>query len=106
MLMLYDVNGFIAGMQSIVPKEDTSNDAHFNFKTSKWYINDTIDGKEVNYKWHYTVKSYKTWSLIKSLTIQFVVSSYYLDISCLILTTLYFAGIFDYSVLCRSLRNL
>ena len=48
MLMIYDVNGFIAGMQSIVPKEDTYDDQFFKFSTSEMYNLDVVNGLEVN----------------------------------------------------------
>ena len=48
MLMIYDVNGFIAGMQSIVPKEDTLDDKYYGFSTSVMYNLDFVYGMEVN----------------------------------------------------------
>ena len=47
MLMIYDVNGFIAGMQSIVPKEDTLDDKYYGFSTSVMYNLDFVNGMEV-----------------------------------------------------------
>jgi len=46
MLMIYDVNGFIAGMQSIVPKEDTLDDKYYGFSTSVMYNLDFVYGME------------------------------------------------------------
>ena len=45
--MIYDVNGFIAGMQSIVPKEDTLDDKYYGFSTSVMYNLDIVNGMEV-----------------------------------------------------------
>ena len=45
--MIYDVNGFIAGMQSIVPKEDTLDDKYYGFSTSVMYNLDFVNGMEV-----------------------------------------------------------
>ena len=47
-LMIYDVNGFITGMQSIVPKEDTYDDKFFRFSTSDMYNFDVVNRMEVN----------------------------------------------------------
>ena len=46
--MIYDVNGFIAGMQSIVPKEDTYDDKFYRFSSSDMYNLDVVNGMEVN----------------------------------------------------------
>ena len=35
MVVIYDVNGFIAGMHSVVPKDKTANDEYFAFSTSR-----------------------------------------------------------------------
>lgn len=45
--LIYDVNGYIAGMQSVVPKDKTFNDKYFKFSTSKLYNQDVINGVEV-----------------------------------------------------------
>ena len=43
--LIYDINGFIAGMQSLVfKKADTS---HYDFETSDWYDKDEIEGKKI-----------------------------------------------------------
>merc|ERR1711981_1296070 len=47
MLLIYDVNGFIAGMQSVVPLEDTFNDEFYKFSSQPWYIPDNVNGVEV-----------------------------------------------------------
>ena len=44
MVIIYDLNGFISGMHSVVPKDKT-NDA-FDFSTSRWYRADTVNGVE------------------------------------------------------------
>ena len=45
--LIYDVNGYIAGMQSVVPKDKTFNDKYFEFSTCKLYNQDVINGVEV-----------------------------------------------------------
>ena len=45
--LIYDANGYIAGMQSVVPKDKTFNDKYFKFSTSKIYNEDVINGVEV-----------------------------------------------------------
>ena len=42
--LIYDINGFIAGMQSLVSK--TADMSHYDFKTSDWYDEDEIEGKK------------------------------------------------------------
>jgi len=37
MLLIYDVSGYIAGMQSVVPIEDAHNDQYYKFSTSPMY---------------------------------------------------------------------
>ena len=46
MVFLYDVNGFIAGMQSPVPVANTDNQ-YFDYDASAAYNRDTIAGVEV-----------------------------------------------------------
>jgi hypothetical protein len=46
MVFLYDVNGFIAGMQSPVPVANTDNQ-YFDYDASAAYNKDTIAGVEV-----------------------------------------------------------
>ena len=36
-LLIFDANGYIAGMQSVVPVSVTSNDAYYNFSASPMY---------------------------------------------------------------------
>ena len=48
MILIFDVNGFIAGMQSIVPKEDALDDKYYGFSTSEMYILDVVNKKEVS----------------------------------------------------------
>ena len=50
MLFIYDINGFIAGMQSIVPKAATFNDTYYNFSSTKFYQLELLNGTEVNIK--------------------------------------------------------
>ena len=47
MVFLYDVNGFIAGMQSPVPVANTDNQ-YFDYDASAAYNKDTIAGVEVH----------------------------------------------------------
>ena len=43
--LIYDKNGFIAGMQSLVfKKADTS---HYDFETADWYDEDVIEGRKI-----------------------------------------------------------
>ena len=42
--MIYDVNGFIAGMQSLVSK--TADTSHYDFKMADWYDEDEIEGRK------------------------------------------------------------
>jgi hypothetical protein len=43
--VIYDKNGFIAGMQSLVfKKADTS---HYDFETADWYDEDVIEGRKI-----------------------------------------------------------
>ncbi len=35
--LIFDVNGFIAGMHSIVPADKTYDDKYYKFSTSDWY---------------------------------------------------------------------
>jgi len=44
MIIIFDVNGFIAGMHSVVPVKHTQ--PEFDFAASKWYRKDTVLGKE------------------------------------------------------------
>jgi hypothetical protein len=46
MVFLYDINGFIAGMQSPVPVANTDNQ-YFDYDASAAYNKDTIAGVEV-----------------------------------------------------------
>ena len=43
--MIYDKNGFIAGMQSLVSK--TADTSHYDFKTVDWYDEDEIEGRNI-----------------------------------------------------------
>ena len=45
MVLIYDVNGFIAGMHSVVDKSKTEGNP-FDFANNKWYRTDTINGVE------------------------------------------------------------
>lgn len=47
MLLIYDINGFIAGMQSVVPKNDTLDDKYYKFSSSPYYNLDIVNGIEV-----------------------------------------------------------
>ena len=47
MIFIYDVNGFIAGTHSVVPKCKTYNDKYFPWTQSQWYRQDRINGKNV-----------------------------------------------------------
>ena len=47
MVFLYDVNGFIAGMQSPVPVANADNQ-YFDYDASAAYNKDTLAGVEVN----------------------------------------------------------
>ena len=47
MVFLYDVNGFIAGMQSPVPVANADNQ-YFDYDSSAAYNKDTLAGVEVN----------------------------------------------------------
>ena len=43
--MIYDKNGFIAGMQSLVSqKADMS---HYDFENADWYDKDVIEGRKI-----------------------------------------------------------
>ena len=44
MIIIFDVNGFIAGMHSVVPVKHTQ--PEFDFAASKWYRKDTVLGEE------------------------------------------------------------
>lgn len=48
MVFLFDVNGFIAGMQSPVPLEYTYNNQYFDYEGSTAYLKSTVAGVEVN----------------------------------------------------------
>jgi hypothetical protein len=48
MVFLFDVNGFIAGMQSPVPVEYTYSNQYFDYDGSPAYIKSTVAGVEVN----------------------------------------------------------
>jgi len=45
MVLIFDVNGFIAGMHSVVAKKFVTTDI-FNFDASKWYRNDNVLGED------------------------------------------------------------
>ena len=45
MVFIFDVNGFIAGMHSVVAKKFVISDV-FNFDASKWYRSDNILGED------------------------------------------------------------
>lgn len=45
--LIFDANGYIAGMQSIVPKELTLTQDMYDYEASPWYVLDVIDGQEV-----------------------------------------------------------
>ena len=45
--LIYDVNGYIAGMQSVVPKDKTFDDKYYKYSTTKMYNEDVINGVEV-----------------------------------------------------------
>jgi len=47
MVVIYDVNGFIAGMHSIVAKKFISMANNFNFAGSNWYRSDNVLGEDV-----------------------------------------------------------
>jgi hypothetical protein len=57
MVFLYDVNGFIAGMQSPVPVANTDDNKYFDYDASPAYNKDTIAGVEV--KTFLTTKYFK-----------------------------------------------
>ena len=44
--LIYDKNGFIAGMQSLVSKKATIG-AHYDFETADWYDKDVIKGMKI-----------------------------------------------------------
>ena len=46
-VLIYDVNGFIAGTHSVVPKSKTYDNEYYPWTTSKWYRPDQIKGKDV-----------------------------------------------------------
>ena len=45
LIIIFDTNGFIGGMHSVVPKKLTA--PEFDFAASKWYRSDNILGEEV-----------------------------------------------------------
>ena len=45
LLIIFDTNGFIGGMHSVVPKEYTS--SQYDFAASQWYRQDQVLGSEV-----------------------------------------------------------
>ena len=47
MILLFDVNGFIAGMQSVVPVANTFDNQYFDYDASAAYNKDVISGVEV-----------------------------------------------------------
>ena len=55
MVVIYDVNGFIAGMQSIVAKKFIQ--GPYDFAGSNWYRSDNVLGKVI-VKNHYPAISY------------------------------------------------
>ena len=46
-VLIYDVNGFIAGMQAVVPVEATLDDAYWPFNESPYYVRDSFFDREV-----------------------------------------------------------
>ncbi len=64
MVFLYDVNGFIAGMQSPVPVANTDNQ-YFDYDASAAYNRDTIAGVEVNHSRDFKQNIFKYWDNIK-----------------------------------------
>ena len=46
-VLVYDINGFIAGMQTMVPVEDTFNDAYYPFSTLSYYVLGDFFGQDV-----------------------------------------------------------
>jgi len=52
--LIYDKNGFIAGMQSLVSK--TADTSHYDFKTVDWYDEDEIEGDAVYLATVYFIK--------------------------------------------------
>ena len=47
MIFIYDKNGYIAGMQSVVPKEDTYEDKYYKFSSSPMYNLDKLNDTQV-----------------------------------------------------------
>ena len=43
--LIYDKNGFIAGMQSLVSQ--TADTSHYDFETADWYEKDEIEGRKI-----------------------------------------------------------
>ena len=46
-MLIYDVNGYIAGMQGVVPVEATENDAYWPFERSPYYVRGVFFDMEV-----------------------------------------------------------
>ena len=46
-VLLYDVNGYIAGMQTMVPVSDTYDDAFYPFSTLPYYVLGDFFGEPV-----------------------------------------------------------
>jgi hypothetical protein len=47
LLAIYDANGYIAGMHSVVPKDVTANDLYYPFSSFPWYRAMRVLNKEV-----------------------------------------------------------
>merc|ERR1711992_64516 len=54
--LIYDANGFIAGMQAFVPKDQADGQNAFSFADSKWYVQDEVDGTEIYVSTVWTVE--------------------------------------------------
>jgi len=52
--LIYDINGYIAGMQSLVSK--TADTSHYDFETANWYDEDVIKGDAVYLATVYFIK--------------------------------------------------
>ena len=55
-IIIYDVNGFIAGMHSVVSVNSTFDDEYFDFKTNPWYRKTYLVGIEAYVTTAYFVK--------------------------------------------------
>ena len=49
LVLIFDGNGFIAGLQSVVPKDKTFNDTYFPFSSTPSYQGGVLFGKEVSF---------------------------------------------------------